>query len=106
MFFSNEKSRFVYGGAFRLFRPVLPNWPGANTKAQGLNHALGVRTCAGATHVGFPGTVPPTSGLPTVFGRSEPPVGRVPLCGTALLMLNGAPLEYAKIPLSCQWPKI
>src|SRR5262245_56853267 len=106
MFFSSEKSTLTYPGALRLFRPVLPNRPGANTKAQGLNHALGVLTCKGAAQVGFPGTCPPTNGSPTRSGRSEAPEGSVPLCGTAFPSVNGCPPDTAKMPLTCQLPRI
>src|SRR5437016_13723542 len=105
MFLRSEKSTFTYSGALRLFRPALPNRPGAKTKAHGLNHAFGVLTSAGATHAGFAATGPATNGSATMSGRSEDPFGRVPLCGTELLMVNGWPPAAAKMPLTCQLPR-
>src|SRR5439155_25921163 len=100
----SDISRLSKRGPIRVPRGAVPKRPGATLKAQGLNQLAVVWIWLGATHAGLEGTGPATNGSPTISGRSEPPLGTVPLWGTPRLTVNGWPVCSVRIPLMSQLP--
>src|SRR5690348_9162462 len=68
-----DKSVFTKRGPDIGVRGALPSSPsGATIKAHGLNQAVIVFTCEGATHPGLAATGPGLFGSPTMLGRLRP----------------------------------